>query len=746
MDSSIVYVASASDFSNMLTEAKRGQPLAIDLETCLKPEWYSVGTALDPYMGEISLISIHDGERTYVVDWLRLKGLPEAGRCLFEWLAGAPYVVAANARFEAKWLRLHLGIRLANWRCVVVLSHLLANATGSKFGKMRGHSLKALCRDLLGVHLEGKGTIQVEDWRVRPEDVNSPWWQERLRYAAGDVQYLLPIHDILYKALTDPWGEGLDQGVVVAREMELITVIAEMELEGLPVSPAIMEAMQEALVGAPWAPGCLEQMAKEIIQTLKGSEAVRFAVTAKDLALLNNPTALKQALQKYYKFSKLDNVQSEMLRRLLEVMTYLSEAEDAKQQQENLEEICASEEEREYFAELLDLEPEEFKQKMPLLQQILTYKRLFKLASMDLRQYVHPVTGRIHSSFNQCFAATGRMSSNGPNVQQISGRTPVRVWLDKDDPFGKPPTPEGVPALLTYRHCFVAPPGYSIVSADYKSQEMLIAAVLSQDELMLTSFSAPPTKTVTLANGETVTYPNPQTDLHLLTAKDCCFPQYFAEVPEHEWLKVAKGTQTSSGKTLRDVAKTVNFGLIYLATPRTLAKQVYAREEEAQRWVERHQHLYYRFWEWAWRHERLANAQGWVRNSGFGRIRWVAEDNAKAKGASPGRSGVNHLVQSLGADIAKLAMLYLFDLFDGTPARLISAVHDELVCLVPGQCHFKQAQLNPKTGGWEWEFTPDDQVQMWVTRICAAMERAEKELLRIDRGYVEAKAAPFWWH
>jgi len=736
-----IYIDTKAAYTTIINEARVDRPWAIDLETCVAPRWQGVGSALDPHTGEISLITLHDGERTLILDWLKIGG---DGEPLFHLLSQAPYVVAANARFEAKWLQHHLGMVLNNWRCVVVMSNLLANATGSKFGKMRGHSLKALCRDLLNVHLEGKGTTQVEDWRVRPTDPNCEWWQEKLRYAARDVQYLLPIHDILYRALTAPFGEGLGQEDVFRLEMLLIPVIAQMELNGVPVSPWLMDTLQAELESNPFKVSYLDRLAIDILKELVGEEAVRFGLDKKGERLLNNPTALKQSLQKYYRFSRLDNVQGEMLRRAFEVMDFLSKAESEEEMEKYLEEICASEEERAYFEELLDFDPNEFKQRMPLLKKILEYKKLAKLRSMDLRQYINPATKNIHSSFNQCFAATGRMSSSSPNVQQISGRTQVLVRLDPNDPFYMP-NPQGVPVWITSRHCFVAPKGYSIVSADYKSQEMLIAAVLSQDELMLASFREPPTKTIQV-DGKEITYPNPATDLHLLTAKDCCFPRCFEGKPEHEWLKIAKGTTTPSGKSLRDVAKTVNFGLIYLATPKTLAKQVYAPEKEAVGWVERHQRVYKGFWAWARRQEALSNARGWARNnSRFQRIRWVAEDNAKAQGASPGRSGVNHLVQSLGADITKLAMLYLHRLFEGTEAKLLLSVHDELVCLVPGTCTPINGALNPKTGGWEWQWEPDAQVTEWMQKIQREMERAESELLE-HPGFTDGKAAPFWWH
>jgi len=747
-----VYVSQPGLYQSILAQQKPGKRWAIDLETYVRAEWRTVGSALDPHTGGISLITLHDGEQTVILDWFLLSKAP--GGCdpqpLFTLLSQAEFLVAANARFEAKWLLHHLGMQLVNWRCVVVMSTLLANATGSKFGKMRGHSLQALCRDLLGIPLKGKGTLQIEDWSIRPtEDAAAQaWWQEKLAYATGDVMHLLPIHDLLYRSLTEAFGIGLEQGQVLALEMGVIPVVAQMELEGTPVSRELLDQIYRQLQPDPFEGSFLDKLGCEILQelgqpTARGLFSGAPVLDKRGATLLNNPVALKKVLQEYYGFKNLDSVQAEMLRRTAEVMEYLSQAESAEQQWESLEEICASEEEQAYYEELLAIEPEEFQRKMPLLGKLLHYKKLEKMRSMDLRKSINPATGRIHSSFNQCFAATGRMSSSSPNVQQISGRTQVLIQLDPQQPFHRFP-PEGVPAWVTSRHCFVAPAGYSLVSVDYKSQEMLIAAVLSGDKLMLASFSEPPTKT-TVVDGEEVTYPNPVTDLHLLTTKDCCFPNFFEGKPEHEWLSIAKKTTTPAGKALRDVAKTVNFGLIYLATPKTLAKQVYAPEQEAVGWVKRHQGLYTGFWEWAKRQERLANARGWARNQSTGRIRWVAEDNAKAQGASPGRSGVNHLVQSTGADITKLAMIYLHTLFDGTEAKLLMPVHDELVCLVPGTCEGESA-LNPKTGGWEWRWKPDEQVQEWITRIRREMERAECELLGGHPGFTDAKAAPFWWH
>lgn len=91
-----------------------------------------------------------------------------------------------------------------------------------------------------------------------------------------------------------------------------------------------------------------------------------------------------------------------------------------------------------------------------------------------------------------------------------------------------------VKLLLTPRHGIVAPKGYSIVSLDFKNQEIYIATWLSQDPKFLTVFSEPETITV-----DGIEYKNPDADLHTLTAAYCCFPQLFSGQPKHLWREIA---------------------------------------------------------------------------------------------------------------------------------------------------------------------------------------------------------------
>jgi len=121
---------------------------------------------------------------------------------------------------------------------------------------------------------------------------------------------------------------------------------------------------------------------------------------------------------------------------------------------------------------------------------------------------------------------------------------------------------------LTARGGFVAPPGYVLLSVDFSSQELYIAAVLSQDQTMLKAFLSEETLPLldldgkqVVKDGKQVFYPNPDADLHTLTCMGCCFPHLFVGKQRHEWVDIAKNESliTQKGKP-RDYAKRVNFG------------------------------------------------------------------------------------------------------------------------------------------------------------------------------------------
>ncbi len=300
---------------------------------------------------------------------------------------------------------------------------------------------------------------------------------------------------------------------------------------------------------------------------------------------------------------------------------------------------------------------------------------------------------------------------------------------------------------LTPRHGIVAPTGYSIVSADYQAMELYIAAVLSGDEIMLNTFRVSPKVTV-----EGKEYANPDSDLHTLTAQGCCFPQIFEGKPKHLWVSIAKDESAIAQKgSARDFAKRTNFGLIYLATAKTLSETNHVPEEICQTWIDLHKRTYKGFWNWAEEIAAIATARGWIANTAS-RIRYVNEDNAKAAGASPARSGVNHMVQSLGSDIAKRALIKISHAFAGSKARIIGLVHDEVLALVPGTTSINAAKTlaaTEKAGGKYLVpvFDADEEATYWALVVKRCMEEAECELFDSRYpGKAEYSIAPFWQH
>jgi DNA polymerase-1 len=268
----------------------------------------------------------------------------------------------------------------------------------------------------------------------------------------------------------------------------------------------------------------------------------------------------------------------------------------------------------------------------PLPKLLLEHRGLSKLKSTytdKLPLMRNAQTGRVHTNFGQATAVTGRLASTDPNLQNI----PVR-------------TPEG----RRIREAFIAPPGHTIVSADYSQIELRIMAHLSEDESLLRAF----------AEGA---------DIHRATAAEI-FGVPLAEV---------------SGDQRRYI-KAVNFGLIYGMSAYGLAAQLAIERSAAQMFIDKYFTRYPGVAGYMRRTRELAHKQGYVETV-FGRRLWLPDINA---GGGPRRQGaeraaINAPMQGTAADLIKLAMIVLQRWLDreqlGT--RLILQVHDELVLEAP---------------------------------------------------------------
>ena len=268
----------------------------------------------------------------------------------------------------------------------------------------------------------------------------------------------------------------------------------------------------------------------------------------------------------------------------------------------------------------------------PLPKVLLEYRGLSKLKSTytdKLPKMVDVQTGRVHTSYSQAVAVTGRLASSDPNLQNI----PVR-------------TAEG----RRIREAFIAPPGSVIVSADYSQIELRIMAHLSQDDGLLRAFAA----------GE---------DIHRATAAEI-FGCSREEVSSEQ----------------RRYAKVINFGLIYGMSAFGLASQMGVERAAAQGYIDRYFARYPGVKDYMQRTREAAHMQGYVETL-FGRRLWVPEINSangmRRQGAE--RAAINAPMQGTAADLIKLAMIAVDGWLSGqkVASRMVMQVHDELVLEVP---------------------------------------------------------------
>lgn len=265
----------------------------------------------------------------------------------------------------------------------------------------------------------------------------------------------------------------------------------------------------------------------------------------------------------------------------------------------------------------------------PIVPLILEYRKITKLKSTyvdALPALVNPKTGRLHTSYNQAVTATGRLSSNNPNLQNI----PIRTDLGKE-----------------IRKCFIpANEDFVLLAADYSQIELRIIASLSEDEHLCDAFRA----------GE---------DIHLATAA-----------------KIYGMDKSEISKEQRANVKSVNFGIIYGISSFGLAQQLGVSRKEASDLIEQYFESYPRVKQYIESCKQNAKEKGYAQSM-CGRRRYLKDINSLNGNlrAFAERNAVNMPVQASSADMIKLAMIGIYRrmLSEGLQSKMIMQVHDELV-------------------------------------------------------------------
>ncbi len=436
----------------------------------------------------------------------------------------------------------------------------------------RPHDMDNLAMRHLGVktityaEVVGKGVKQIGFDQVDLDTAT--------RYAAEDADITLQLHQTLYPQIR---AQGRLDAVYRDIEMPVREVLFKMERNGVLIDSAM-----------------LARQSRELGEKLMTIEAQAFEAAGQPFNL-SSPKQLQEIL-----FDKLG---------------IPSKKKTATGSRSTDEEVL-----------------QELALDYPLPKILLEHRGLAKLKSTytdKLPQMVNSRTGRVHTSYSQAVAVTGRLASSDPNLQNI----PVR-------------TPEG----RRIREAFIAPPGSRIVSADYSQIELRIMAHLSGDPGLLDAF----------AKGE---------DIHRATA---------AEV-----FGVALDAVSSEQ---RRYAKVINFGLIYGMSSYGLASQLNIERSAAQQYIDRYFARYPGVKNYMDGTREQARQQGYVETV-FGRRLWLPEINGGngMRRQAAERAAINAPMQGTAADLIKLAMVAVQNWLEQEQlsSRLIMQVHDELVLEVP---------------------------------------------------------------
>ena len=430
------------------------------------------------------------------------------------------------------------------------------------------HDMDSLAKKYLGVdtvHYEdvaGKGAKQLTFNEV-PLETASP-------YAAEDADITLKLHAVLTSKLEA--NEKL-KSVLEDIEIPLIPILSRMERTGVLVDSDLLHLQSQELSERMLT---LEQRAHD---------------EARQTFNLGSPKQLQQIL--------FEELQLPVIKKT------------PKGQPSTAEEVL-----------------KELANDYELPRLVLEFRSLSKLKSTytdKLPLQIDKNTGRVHTSYHQAVAATGRLSSTSPNLQNI----PIR-------------TEEG----RRIRQAFIAPDGDILLAADYSQIELRIMAHLSQDDGLVGAFQ----------RGE---------DVHRATAAEV-FGLALDEVGTDE----------------RRAAKAINFGLIYGMSAFGLAKQLKIGRKEAQDYVDAYFEKYPGVLEFMDRIRKQAAEDGYVETM-FGRRLYLPEINARngMRRQAAERTAINAPMQGTAADIIKRAMIAVHEWIESTkpPVKMIMQVHDELV-------------------------------------------------------------------
>ena len=469
--------------------------------------------------------------------------------------------VGQNLKYD-KEVFANYNINLQGIEHDTMLASYVVNSTATR------HNLDALAQNYLNTKtiryedVAGKGAKQIPFSQVTIEKATP--------YAAEDAEIVIQLHDVLMSELQKtPTLEKIYSEI----EIPLLSALCRIERNGVTIDPKM-----------------LKKQTADLKNKMLGIETKAHNLS-KESFNISSPKQIQSIL-----YDKLN----------LPVL-----AKTPKGQPSTAEPVL-----------------QELSEQFELPKLILEYRSMSKLCSTyteKLPQMINNKTGRVHTSYHQAVAATGRLSSSDPNLQNI----PIR-------------TEEG----RKIRQAFIAPKDYVIVAADYSQIELRIMAHLSKDKGLLTAFEK-------------------GLDVHKTTA---------AEVFAIDIQKVTKDQ--------RRAAKAINFGLIYGMSAFGVAKQLGIERNDAKQYIDLYFNRYPDIKNFMDLTRNKAKQNGFVETV-YGRRLYLPEINSKnaAQRQYAERTAINAPMQGTAADIIKNAMIDIDDWLNKTnfDAKMLMQVHDELV-------------------------------------------------------------------
>jgi DNA polymerase-1 len=470
--------------------------------------------------------------------------------------------VGHNIKYDAEVLKLH-GVDLKGIHFDTMIASYVINPG------LRQHNLDYLAQHYLNhkmisySEVVGKGKNQLSFSEIDVEKAGE--------YSCEDADMTLRLMQVLDQKL----GSDKNEGLFYDLEMKLLPVLMDMEMAGIRIDAGFFRQMSARFA---------EQM-KEMEREIFDEAGMEFNI--------NSPQQLGYVL-----FEKLK----------LPVQKKTAKTKNYSTDVKVLKKLAV------------------FPNKIPGL--ILRYRTLSKLKSTYLDalvKLVNPSTGRLHTSYNQSVAATGRLSSSNPNLQNI----PIRGEEGRE-----------------IRRGFVAQEGHYLVSADYSQVELRVFAHYSNDEAFMEAFKR-------------------DEDIHALTASEILGVEPRSVTPE-----------------MRGVAKVVNFGIIYGMGPRKLSDELGIELNTAKNYIA----TYYERYQGVARYRdeiiETARKEGYV-STLFNRRRYLPDiqHSNRVIRSEAERMAINTPIQGTAADLIKMAMINIHQRLDqgGFRSKMLLQVHDELV-------------------------------------------------------------------